>query len=133
MARIYAGITGPILLILGVLGLAGFQIPATVSLWQPGEIVIHFLSGIIAMGVYIMTTRGSDVPRLYGRVFGPIYLLIGVVGYAFPDILSGSIFHLDPGCNIVHIIFGIWGVFVGYFATEGARYEHGAQVAMSGA
>src|ERR1051325_485047 len=102
MATVYAGVTGPILFLLGILGLAGFEIPATLSLWEPGEVVLHFALGLAAMFVYGLAIRGGEVPWTFARIVGPIYLILGVIGYAFPDILARNIIHLDPGCNILH-------------------------------
>jgi len=49
-------------------------------------------------------------------VFGVVYLLLTLVGFIQPDLPLGI--HLDLGCNLVHLVLAVWGIYAGYFAGE---------------
>jgi hypothetical protein len=62
-----------------------------------------------------VTTGGARTPaQTYGLVFGAIYLLVGIIGFAFTgfsDFATGTtdkiiIFHVNPLHNLVHIALG---------------------------
>jgi len=117
MTRIYAGVTGPILIILGLLGLVGFAIPATVSMGEPSKVVIHLVAGIIATVIAITNRRESEATLRYAQVAGIVFLILGILGYPASDIVSRAVTNFQPGCNIIHLILGLWGIFVGFFAS----------------
>ena len=39
------------------------------------------------------------------------------IGFFVPDLLPGLI-HFDLGCNLVHLVLAVWGIYAGYFARE---------------
>jgi uncharacterized membrane protein len=41
--------------------------------------------------------------------------LLTIVGFIVADVIPGVI-HFDLGCNVVHLVLGLWGVYAGYFA-----------------
>src|SRR5215211_7932145 len=59
MARLYCRIVGPVLLLVGVLGVVQFGIPGFLSINEPAEIALHFITG--AFAPYAGLSRG------YGR------------------------------------------------------------------
>ncbi|MBI2912168.1 MAG: hypothetical protein HYY05_08490 [Chloroflexi bacterium] len=61
---------------------------------------------------------------LYAKVFGIVYLVLGLVGFVIPDLVLGI--HLDLGCNIVHLALGVWGIWAGYFVAQGQTAQAGA-------
>ena len=32
--------------------------------------------------------------------------------------LAPGIIHLDLGCNLAHLVLGLWGIYVGYVAPQ---------------
>ncbi len=116
MARLYCQVTGIVLLLLGVLGVLQFGIPGFLSINEPVEIALHFLTG--ALATYAGFSGGSygHAAVLYARVFGIVYLIL-CIGFFVPDLLPGLI-HFDLGCNLAHLILGLWGIYAGYFARE---------------
>lgn len=54
---------------------------------------------------------------LYAKVFGIVYIVLGLVGFVLPDVIPGVI-HLDIGCNVVHLVLGLWGIWAGYLTAE---------------
>ena len=49
MARLYCQVTGIVLLLVGVLGVLQFGIPGFPSINEPAEIVVHFVTGALAI------------------------------------------------------------------------------------
>ena len=117
MAKLYCQVTGIVLLIAAVLGIAGFAIPGLVSLNDPGEIVLHIVLGAASSFVGFSKGGYGDWALRYAKVLGPFYLLLGLLGFVIPDLIPGFI-HLDLGCNIGHVGLGAWGIWVGYFVTQ---------------
>ena len=113
MARLYCRIVGPVLLLVGVLGVVQFGIPGFLSINEPAEIALHFITG--ALATYAGFSRGyGRAAVLYAQVFGVVYLLLTLVGFIQPDLPLGI--HLDLGCNLVHLVLAVWGIYAGYFA-----------------
>lgn len=54
----------------------------------------------------------------YCRFIGAVLLLIGVAGFAAPNLLG---FHLTPMHNIVHILSGAAALFAGFGSFAAAR------------
>jgi cytochrome c oxidase subunit IV len=117
MAKLYCQVVGIVLLLLGVLGLVGFGIAGFLSIDEPAEIVVHFITGALATYAGFSSGDYGRLALLYARVFGIIYLLLAIVGFIFQgqDILSGALrIHLDLGCNLAHLLLGVLGIAVGY-------------------
>ena len=115
MARLYCRIVGPVLLLIGVLGVAQFGIPGFLSINEPVEIALHFITG--ALATYAGYSGGyGRAAVLYARVFGIVYLIL-CLGFFIPDLIPGLV-HFDLGCNLVHLVLAVWGIYAGYFAAE---------------
>ena len=115
MARLYCRIAGVILLILGVLGLLQFQIPGVLTFNEPGEIALHLILGALSCFAGFSGGTYGGFATTYAKVFGIVYLALGALGFIYADILPGLI-HLDTGCNFVHLVLGLWGIWAGFFA-----------------
>jgi hypothetical protein len=116
MARLYCRVTGIVLLLVGVLGVLQFGIPGFLSIDEPTEILVHFVTG--ALATYAGFSGGyGRAAVLYAKVFGVVYLLLTVAGFIVPDVIPGVI-HFDLGCNLVHLVLAVWGIYAGYFARE---------------
>jgi hypothetical protein len=115
MARLYCRVTGIVLLVVGVLGVVQFGIPGYLSINEPAEIAVHFLTGALATYAGFSSGGYGRAAVLYARVFGIVYLLLTIVGFIVADVIPGVI-HFDLGCNVVHLVLGLWGVYAGYFA-----------------
>jgi hypothetical protein len=96
MARLYCRIVGPVLLVVGVLGVVQFGIPGFLSINEPVEIALHFLTGALATYAGFSRSYGRAAV-LYARVFGIVYLIL-CIGFFVPDLLPGLI-HFD----LVHL------------------------------
>jgi hypothetical protein len=115
MARLYCRVVGPVLLLVGVLGVVQFGIPGFLSINEPAEIAVHFITG--ALATYAGFAGGyGRAAVLYAQVFGIVYLLLTIVGFIQPDLPLGI--HFDLGCNLVHLVLAVWGIYAGFFARE---------------
>ena len=115
MARLYCQIVGPVLLLVGVLGVLQFGVADFLSIDEPAEIAVHLVTG--ALATYAVFSGGyGRAAALYASVFGVVYLIL-CIGFLVPDLLPRLI-HFDLGCNLVHLVLGLWGVYAGYFARQ---------------
>ncbi|MFL5625024.1 MAG: DUF4383 domain-containing protein [Ktedonobacteraceae bacterium] len=129
--RIFALVVGIVLLLLGIIG---FFVPAENSTGVQAifgifdvDIVhnlFHVLSGII--GIAAAFTGWS---RMFNRVFGVIYTLLGLLGlipalyfpagsYGHDNGLFLGLMHINAGDHILHLILGIAALAVSYMAHD---------------
>jgi hypothetical protein len=101
-------VMGFILLAVGVLG---FPAPNLLGMHlTPMHNVVHLASGALALYFGYAATAGA---RGFALTFGAVYFLLGVLGFAAPDLVARLIGHpptadaraLTPD-NVVHLILG---------------------------
>ena len=108
----YCQVSGVVLLLLGVLGVLGVGIPGFLSVSEPTEIALHFITGGLAAWAGFSAGGYSSFAKPYAQWFGAIYLVLGILGFVAPDPPLGI--HLDLACNLAHVVLGTWGVYVGF-------------------
>ncbi len=115
--RLYAQVTGVVLLLLGIVGLfAGGRLFGILNI-ELAEDIIHLLAAAVALYAGFGERVSIGPARAYARIFGAIYLLLGILGFIVPNLfgLLG-----DRGYtiydNIVHLALGAIGLFVGFAA-----------------
>ncbi|HZU22850.1 MAG TPA: DUF4383 domain-containing protein [Terriglobales bacterium] len=123
MAKAYALVVGAVLLVVGI---CGFLMPSMLGM-QFGKLHngIHILSGLI--GLYCGLAAGGRNAGAYAKIFGAVYTLIAIAGFAG---WSGALFnnmslHLSTAYNAVHAVVGIAGLAAG-FMSAGARKAEAA-------
>jgi hypothetical protein len=114
--KTYCQVAGVLLLVLGVAGVLGIGIPGFLSVSEPTEIALHFITGGLAAWAGFTAGGYSSFAKTYAQVFGVIYLVLGVIGFIAPELPLGI--HLDLACNLAHVILGVWGVYVGFMARQ---------------
>ena len=112
--KTYCQVSGVLLLVLGLMGVLGIGIPGFLSVNEPTEIALHFITGGLAAWAGFTAGGYSSFAKTYAQIFGVIYLLLGVVGIFAHDLPLGI--HLDLACNLAHLVLGAWGVYVGFMA-----------------
>jgi multisubunit Na+/H+ antiporter MnhG subunit len=110
--KTYCQVSGVVLLLLGVLGILGIGIPGFLSVNEPTEIALHFITGGLAAWAGFTAGGYGSFAKTYAQVFGAIYLVLGVIGFVAPNLPLGI--HLDLACNLAHLVLGAWGVYVGF-------------------
>lgn len=113
--KTYCQVAGVLLLVLGVAGLLGIGIPGFLSVNEPAEIAVHFVTGALASWAGFTAGGYGSFAKPYAQWFGLIYLLLGVVGFFVPNLPLGI--NLDLGCNLAHLALGAWGVYVGFLKS----------------
>lgn len=110
MAKTLCKILGVVLLIVG---LAGFAMPNLLGLHlTPIHNIVHLLTAAIAL--YLGFAGSPEGAKTFCVVFGAIYLLLGILGFAAPGVVASIIRHPGPVSsgdltpdNAVHLLLGI--------------------------
>ena len=100
--------------VLTLVGVAGFFVPAG-SLLLYFEVdtthnVVHLLSGVIALGA---AAKNEATAALYLKVFGAVYALVTVVGFAMAGDILG-LFHVNMADNYLHLAIAVVCLAVGF-------------------
>jgi hypothetical protein len=74
--------------------------------------MVHIVSGVLA----IMASTRYKFTRLYFLVFGAVYTLVAILGFA----RHGDLFmmHVNLADNFLHLGIGIVSLFLGYYASK---------------
>ncbi len=110
MARLYARLVGPTVILIGVVGLLLGNDPLGGALnIDLVEDFIHLSSG--ALLIYLGFASVPDhVIRLLVGGLGVVYLAVGLLAFAVPDVF-GLIPHEYSGLdNAIHLVLGILGI-----------------------
>lgn len=123
MAKTLCKILGVVLLIVG---LAGFAMPTLLGMHlTPIHNIVHLLTAAIAL--YLGFAGSAEGARTFCAVFGAIYLLLGILGFAAPGVIAGIIGQPGPVSssdltpdNAVHLLLGIVFLAVGLMRPTAA-------------
>src|SRR5215467_14182804 len=103
LARTYVVLSG---LILVVVGIAGFFRHEMFNLtFPPAHNLFHLLSGAIALVAGVLSR--ADGPRLFGLIFGCIYTLLAIAGFAGLHDLGPIQLGLNFHYNFIHLGIGL--------------------------
>ena len=119
MKEVFAFMAKTIATILGVVfilvGLAGFVMPNLLGAHlMPAHNIIHLVSG--AVSLYIGLKGSLSAAKMFGFVFGAVYLLLAVAGFAFGSpggqhnevllrVIPGTL-ELGTMDHIIHVLLG---------------------------
>jgi hypothetical protein len=106
------------LALLVVMGFLNIGIPGLLSVNEPTEIGLHIVTGALALYAGFSASYGSFAVS-YAKWGGLFYALLGVVGFFMHELPLGI--HLDLGCNVAHLLLGVWGAYVGFTAPAGKK------------
>ena len=119
MAKTIATILGVVFILVGLLG---FVMPGVLGMHlNTTHNLVHLISGAAAL--YLGLAGTLSAARMFCLVFGAVYLLLGLVGFAMGTgedrmFNVGDLLHLGTMDHIVHILLGI--VFlIGGLMTRG--------------
>lgn len=77
--------------------------------------ILHVV--LAAVGLYLGFAGTDALCTLYARVFGVVYLLLGITGFFWTG-LSATVLHLELGENLIHIVIGAWGCAAGFLGAK---------------
>jgi hypothetical protein len=122
MVKTFNKVAGVILLALGLWGLAE---PNLLGMHlTPMHNIIHLLTAAIAL--YMGFAASVSAARTFSIAFGAVYLLLGVLGFVAPGLVTSVIGHpavsageLMPD-NVVHLLLGGAFLAVGLMQSRAA-------------
>jgi hypothetical protein len=121
MAKTIATILGVVFILVGLVGFVSHDFLGTHL--STIHNIIHLVSGAISLYLGLMGTLSAA--RLFGFVFGAVYLLLGVVGFLLGSgdgrlftVIEGSLV-LGTMDHVVHILLGLV-YLIGAFLTGAA-------------
>ena len=121
MAKAYAGIVGAVLLLVGIVG---FLTPDLMGLhFNTIHNVIHVASGVI--GLAAATVGGGAKSRLFAQVFGVVYTIVAVAGFAGIGMIV-TMLDLNMMYNIIHVAVGVLGLVAGFTGASAAQAKGAA-------
>ncbi len=124
--KTFAGIIGGVFLAVGLLGLilnptGGFLLGTfAVDLLHN---IVHLVVGLAGLGAWYL---GLVESRIFNKVLGVVYLVLGVLGFIPPLFDDGQflgILHLNNADNILHLV----GAIAAYFGFSGQYRPNAAR------
>ena len=120
MVKSFNKVIGVVLLLVG---LAGFAMPHLLGMHlTPVHNVVHLLTAALAL--YMGFAGSVDAARTFSIAFGAVYLLLGVLGFVAPGVVTSVIGHpavsageLTPD-NAVHVLLGAAYLVVGLLQSR---------------
>lgn len=83
--------------------------------------MFHFASGAIALWAGL-GTRGNGV-RLFGWIFGAIYTLLAIAGFAGLQDLGSIQLGLNSHYNVIHLGIGLLSLLAGFASVNAAATQ----------
>ena len=114
MAKVYIVLSGTILLVVGVVGF--FRHEMFNLTFPPAHNVFHLVSGVIALWAGL--GKKADGPRLFGLIFGAIYTLLAVAGFAGLRDLGPIQLDLNTHFNFIHLGVGLLSLAAGFASAK---------------
>jgi hypothetical protein len=116
--RIVALVIGVVFLIIAILGLlldttGGYLLGFQVDLMHN---IVHLLTGILGLWAAF-----GGWSRIFNRVFGIIYLLVGIAGLIPALYIGGKLLGMmavNGADNVLHLVVGIVAALVGFFVRD---------------
>src|SRR5260370_42357596 len=110
LAKIYVVLSGAILVVVGV---AGFVRHEMFNLtFPPAHNVFHLVSGRIALWAGL--GKNANGPRWFGLIFGVIYTLVAIAGFAGLRDLGPIQLDLNTHFNFIHLGVGLLSLAAGF-------------------
>ncbi len=121
MARMYALVVGAVLLVIGILG---FVTNSFMGMeFHPAHNIIHLVSGLVGLWA---GSRGDKLARPYAQVFGAVYTLVAVLGFAGIHDLGSIKLGLNTTYSVVHLLVGLAGLAAGFSGGSAAERSKAA-------
>lgn len=114
MKNIYM-VLGAVLVLVGILG---FVMPSPLlGIFEVNTLhnVIHLATGALTI---FAAMQGIAAMRLWGRVFGLVYLLVGILGFVMPDMFG--LMHVNMADNVLHLGLAAVFLYFGFAAPPNA-------------
>jgi len=117
LARIYIVLSGAILVVVGVVGF--FRHEMFHLTFPPAHNVFHLGSGLVALWAGL--GKVAEGPRRFGLIFGTIYTLVAVAGFAGMRDFGPIQLDLNTHFNFIHLGVGLLSLVAGLIGKKGAE------------
>jgi hypothetical protein len=117
MSQYVKPLTWALGVVLTLVGLAGFFVAGNMLLMfevDPTHNVIHLLSGIVGIAA---VWKSEQYAALYLKVFGVVYALVTVIGFAMGGDILG-LFSVNAADNYLHAVIAVVSLVVGFSAQK---------------
>jgi hypothetical protein len=114
LARIYVVLSGAILVVVGLVGF--FRHEMFNLTFPPAHNVFHLVSGVIALWAGL--GKNANGPRRFGLIFGAIYTLVAIAGFAGMRDLGSIQLDLNTHFNFIHLGVGLLSLAAGLASTK---------------
>ena len=114
LAKTYVVSSGAILVVVGVTGF--FRHEMFHLTFPPAHNLFHLASGVIALGAGL--GKNADGPRLFGLIFGTLYTLVALAGFAGLRDLGPIALGLNTHYNVIHLGIGLLSLAAGFAAAK---------------
>ncbi len=103
--------------VLTLIGAAGFFVEGSLFVFQVdvNHNIVHLASGVI--GLLAAAGGNEDYARTYLLVFGIVYALVTIVGFAMGGDILG-LFTVNTADNYLHLVIAVAALGVGFTAKK---------------
>lgn len=100
-----------------VIGLLGFVSDPLLGVFEVDGVhnTIHLLAGLLALAAVGM---GQDMMRLYAKVFGGIYGLVGVLGFVMGGDMILGLFQANMADHLLHLVLAAVLLYTGFVLKD---------------
>ena len=119
IARTYVALSGAILFVVGAVGF--FRHEMFHLTFPPAHNVFHLVSGAIALWAGL--GKRADGPRLFGLVFGAVYTVVAIAGFAGLRDLGPFQLGLNTHYNFIHLGVGLLSLAAGFAGAKPAAAQ----------
>src|SRR5882762_2962914 len=116
LAKTYVVLSGAILLVVGVVGL--FRHEMFNLTFPPAHNIFHLVSGAIAL--WAALGKREDGSRRFGLIFGTIYTLVAIAGFAGVRDFGALQLDLNTHFNFIHLGVGLLSLAAGFAGAKPA-------------
>lgn len=88
-----------------LVGLLGFFNNPILGLFAVNTLhnLIHLVSGILC---FVFAGMGDSKARAFAKTFGAVYLLVAILGFVLPDLMS-KLLAINMMDNVLHVLLAI--------------------------
>lgn len=116
LAKIYVVLSGAILVVVGIVGF--FRHEMFNLTFPPAHNVFHLGSGVVALWAGL--GKNNNGPRRFGLIFGAIYTLLALAGFAGMRDLGPIQLDLNTHFNFIHLGVGLLSLAAGLISAKAA-------------
>lgn len=116
MPKTYALVFGIAYVLVALIELIFRSVAGGLLFFTPVHNAIHWLTGVLGLLAY---WSGMAMSKLYAQVFGVVFIIVTILGFAAPDFLATVLgYPVNLFYNIVHLITGLAGIYAGFIWKE---------------